>query len=88
MGRRGKQGHNEEEEEERSERIKKKSQIHTDFDCGYANRQWKIVSQTVLSQRQPLHSILLLDILETELHPKPREITPPCFLCFSRQITI
>lgn len=34
---------------------------------------------SVLSQRQPLHSILLLDIPETELHPKPREIRLPCF---------
>ena len=59
--------------------IKKKLQIDTDFDCRYANVQWKIVSQSVLSQRQPLHSILLLDIPETELHPKPKEIRPPCF---------
>lgn len=68
-----------EKEEERSERIKKKSQIDTDFDCRYANVQWKIVSQSVLSQRQPLHSILLLDIPDAELHPKPGEIRPPCF---------
>lgn len=41
--------------------------------------QWKIVSRTVLSQRLSLHSILLFDIPETELHPKPGEIRPPCF---------
>lgn len=81
-GRREKYRHNEEKEEERSEGIKKKSQIHTGFDCRYANVQWKIVPHSVLSQRQPLLSILLLDIPETELHPKPREIRPLCFYLF------
>lgn len=42
--------------------------------------QWKIVSQGLSSvKRLSLHSILLFDIPETELHPKPGEIRPPCF---------
>ena len=58
---------------------KKKSQIHTDFDCRYANGAVENCFQTVLSQRPSLHLILLLDIPETKLHPKPGEIRPPCF---------
>ena len=56
----------------------KKSQIHTDFDCRYANGAVENCFPDC-PQRLSLHSILLFDIPETELHPKPGEIRPPCF---------
>lgn len=45
MGRQGSRDIMKEKRQKEVKGLKKKSQLHTDFDCRYADMQWKIFSQ-------------------------------------------
>lgn len=84
----GKYGHNEEKEEERSEGIKKKLQIHTDFDCKYTSVQWKIVPHSILSQRQLCFQYCYLIFQRQNCILNLGRLGFHVFIFFCRQITI